>query len=120
MCIGVFANGLGRGAGTHVSIFFYLMRGEYDDKLVWPFRGDITVQLVNYNDERNHCQHTVFFNDAAVAVSNRVTSAERAAKGWGNLLFISHTTVESSTETRRYINNDHLTWRVTKIIVHSV
>ena len=44
MCIRVDAND--SDAGTHVSVFVYLMRGEYDSRLVWPFRGDITIQLV--------------------------------------------------------------------------
>ena len=50
MCIRVVANGLGKGAGTHVSVAVHLMRGEYDSRLVWPFRGDITIQLVNHNN----------------------------------------------------------------------
>ena len=43
MCINVNANGSGSGAGTYVSVFVYLMRGEYDSRLVWPFRGYITI-----------------------------------------------------------------------------
>ena len=39
MCLGVDANGDGDGAGTHVSVFVTIMRGEHDDKLTWPFRG---------------------------------------------------------------------------------
>ena len=45
MCVSVDANGWGGGAGTHVSVNLYLMRGEYDSRLVWSFRGDITIQL---------------------------------------------------------------------------
>ena len=45
MCINVDANGRGTGAGTYVSVYVHLMRGEYDSRLVWPFRGDITIQI---------------------------------------------------------------------------
>ena len=45
MCIRVTANGWYSGAGTHVSVAVHRMRGEYDSRLVWPFRGDITIQL---------------------------------------------------------------------------
>ena len=39
----------------YTSVCVYLMRGEYDDRLVWPFRGDITVQMVNQiSDQRVH------------------------------------------------------------------
>ena len=56
MCIFVDANGRGSGAGTHVSVYVHLMRGEYDSRLVWPFRGDITIQLVNHNNDHDHCE----------------------------------------------------------------
>ena len=46
MCLRVDANGNKDGAGTHVSVSVNLMRGEHDDKLTWPFRGDITIKLV--------------------------------------------------------------------------
>ena len=36
MCLGVYANGVGRGAGTHVSVSLVLLRGCYDDQLKWP------------------------------------------------------------------------------------
>ena len=34
MCIRVVANGWGYGAGTHVSVYVHLMRGEHDSRLV--------------------------------------------------------------------------------------
>ena len=117
MCINVSANGIGSGAGTHVSVYVYLMRGEYDSRLVWPFRGDITIQLVNHNNDQDHHEKIVPFSDAAVAsgASNRVTAGERGGT-WGYTTFIPHTVVESSTRTRRYIFNNRLTFRVTKIV----
>ena len=120
MCIRVDAND--SDAGTHVSVFVYLMRGEYDSRLVWPFRGDITIQLVNHKNDHNHHERTMPFSDAAVAsgVSHRVTSGERGVNAWGYTTFIPHTVVESSTRTRRYIFNNRLTFRVTKLVVHSV
>ena len=44
MCLGVDANGYDDGKGSHVSVFVYMMKGEYDDSLKWPFRGYITIQ----------------------------------------------------------------------------
>ena len=37
MCLKVYANGCGDGKGTHVSVYIYLMKGEFDDNLEWPF-----------------------------------------------------------------------------------
>ena len=120
MCISVDANGWGDGAGTHVSVYVYLMRGEYDSRLVWPFRGDITIQLVNHNNDQDHHEYTELLNDAAAAASGRVLGRERARRGWGKPQFITHNDVESSTKTRQYIVNDCLTFRITKVVVHSV
>ena len=120
MCIRVNSNGRDSGAGTHVSVFVHLMRGEHDSRLVWPFKGDITIQLVNHNND--HLEKIMHFNDASVAFgsSDRVTSGDRATKARGLGKFISHTDVESSTSTRRYIDNNSLTFRITKVEVHSV
>ena len=38
MCLAVYANGLGIGAGTHVSITLFLLRGSYDNQLKWPIK----------------------------------------------------------------------------------
>ena len=112
------ANGRGRGAGTHVTVSAHLMRGEYDDWLVWPFRGDITIQLVNQNSDQDHVEETVQFNNPTVEVSQRVTARERALTGMGYSQFISHLKLQFTTT--QYLKNDCLKFRVTKIVVHSV
>jgi len=35
LCLAVYANGKGAGAGTHVSVVLLQMKGEHDDKLSW-------------------------------------------------------------------------------------
>ena len=67
MCLSVDANGDGPCAGTYVSVFVFLMRGEHDDKLKWPFRGTITFQLVNQKRDQEHAEGTINFGDRAVA-----------------------------------------------------
>ena len=124
MCLRVHANGGGEGAGTHVSVYVYLMRGEHDDKLTWPFRGDITIQLVNQNEDQDHVENIVHFTDengaAADRISGRVTSGERAKCGWGFATLISHPTLESTAGTKQYLKNDCLKFSVTQVLVHSV
>ena len=39
MCLAVYANGVGEGAGTHVSIAILHLRGEYDHQLKWPMQS---------------------------------------------------------------------------------
>ena len=122
MCLSVAANGYGSGAGTHVSVRVCLMRGEHDDKLKWPFQGDIPIQLLNQKQDQEHVEYTSDFGDEAIAYGSaaRVTSGERATKGRGIFQFISHTKVESPTWTAQYLHNDCLKWRVANIVVHSV
>ena len=50
MCLKVTANGWGSGKGTHVGLAGYLMKGEFDSHLQWPFKGEITVELVNQKE----------------------------------------------------------------------
>ena len=54
MCLGVDANGNGAGEGTHVSVYTYLMRGQFDSRLKWPFCGTVTIQLVNQLEDKEH------------------------------------------------------------------
>jgi hypothetical protein len=37
----------GSGGGPHLSLFIHLMRGDYDDVLDWPFRGRITLSILD-------------------------------------------------------------------------
>jgi len=43
MCARLYLNGDGMGKGTHVSLFFVVMRGAYDALLKWPFRQKVRV-----------------------------------------------------------------------------
>lgn len=43
MCARVYLNGDGMGKGTHLSLFFVVMRGEYDALLPWPFKQKVKV-----------------------------------------------------------------------------
>ena len=47
MCIRAYLNGDGIGKGTHVSVFFVLMRSEHDSLLAYPFKQSVRFTLVN-------------------------------------------------------------------------
>ena len=46
----IYFNGDGIGRGTHISVFFVVMRGEYDALLRWPFRQKVTFMLLDQNN----------------------------------------------------------------------
>jgi TNF receptor-associated factor 4 len=104
LCIRVHANGILAGKGTHVSVYVHLMKGEFDDHLVWPFRGQINVQLLG--GQIQHMRDIVFNDSTPSEYVTRVTSGERASQGWGESQFISHVQAE------RYLWNDCLIFRI--------
>ena len=50
MCARIYLNGDGMGKGSHISLFFVIMRGEYDPLLRWPFRQKVTFMLLDQNN----------------------------------------------------------------------
>ena len=121
MCLTVDANGVGSAAGTHVTAGVNLMRGEYDDNLVWPFRGDVTFHLVNRKVDEGHVEWTAPFEEGDPdGVAGRVTEGEedRAPGGWGWGQFISHSALGYGRNTE-FLDKDALEFRVTSVKVHS-
>ena len=55
MCVRLYLNGDGMGRGTHISIFFVVMRGQYDALLRWPFRQKVTFMLL----DQNNAEHVI-------------------------------------------------------------
>ena len=113
MSLSVEANGYGNGKSTHVSVFVYLMRGEYDDHLKWPFCGDITIQVLNRRRDEGHWERTISFDDRAGG--GRVVGKERGS-GWGYEYFLDHNKL--STEEKKYLKNDCLKLRISNITVN--
>ena len=56
MCIRAYLNGDGSGEGTHLSIFFVLMKGEYDPLLQWPFDHKVSLVLVDQEQKKHLVQ----------------------------------------------------------------
>ena len=56
LCLAVYVNGKGAGAGTHVSVELLQIKGEYDDKLRWnaplpPYPQNISIQMMVQSKE---------------------------------------------------------------------
>ena len=43
MCARIYLNGDGMGKRTHISLFFVVMRGNYDALMSWPFRQKVSL-----------------------------------------------------------------------------
>jgi TNF receptor-associated factor 4 len=89
MCLRVDTNGSGSGEGTHLSVYVHLMRGEFDDQLKWPFRGSITVKLVNQEKNKDHVTKAVKYDIYVSEEYNmQVFKKDRASQGPGFHKFI--------------------------------
>ena len=71
-------------------MYIHLKRGEFDDDLKWPFRGDIEVRLIDQDKKRHYSLTIQFTDDMADDIAGRVTEGNRAKSGWGFGEFISH------------------------------
>ena len=104
------ANGFRISKGTHVTVWVYFMRGEFDDSLKWPFRGVISYQLLDQVDGKDHKTGTITCDDKTPdEYCTRVTEGERSL-GWVELKFIAHTELEP-----KYLRNDTLLFQITKV-----
>ena len=119
MCLAIDANGWSNGKGTHVGVGIYMMKGEFDSHLKWPFRGEITVELVNQKEGGVNYERKPVSNaddaDKRDKHFQRVTVEERGS-GWGLPQFISQADLYKPEEDKEYLLNDTLIFRVTKIV----
>ena len=117
MCLNVDANGYGKGKGTHVSVFVYLMRGEFDNHLKWPFRGHVTVAMLNQLEDTDHTTETITPTDKTNSEAiGRVTERERAPRGWGYATFIANAELNyNPTKNCQYLKYDCLRFRIVKV-----
>ena len=113
MCLCVMPKGWGIGQGTHLSVLIYMMRGEFDEQLKWPFRGDITYQLIDLEESKDHVAEVIHFNDYTPSQSaKRVTEGEENSNGWG------HSQVfPLSRLAGKYLMNDCIKIHITKLVV---
>ena len=111
MVINIDANGNGDNKGTHVSVWVYLMRGEYDDQLEFPFKGTIKFELLNQLNDKNHYWGS-FTHDGTQKSSKRVIDRERSDEAHGVPAFIPHRDLHVAYNAIQYLQDDCLVFRI--------
>ena len=113
MCLNVVANGLDDAEGTHVSVSLFMMRGENDDDLVWPFQGEVSVTLLNQLEDKDHREAKATYNtDEREDHNSRVTDGKRGG-AYSEPQFISHEELGHKADTNcQYLKDDSLYFRV--------
>ena len=114
LCLRVDANGY---KSEYISVFAFLMRGEFDDRLKWPFQGHVTVAMLNQLEDNNHTSHTMRFTEAkSNSVIGRVTNGDIASSGWGCQNFIAHTDLNFKPAKKcQYLKDDCLHFQIVKV-----
>ena len=113
--LAVHANGVVPFEGTHVSMCVYLMKGEYDESLNWPFNLHyITVEVLNWISNYGHVH--VIFEEHVPDSCNRVTMGERAVNGMCYQHFISHDNLQYDPKSNtQYLHNDLMCFRISEV-----
>ena len=119
MCISVAPKGTGDGEGTHVSVFTHLVQGPFDDQLKWPFRGEVTIQIVNQAGDHSHIEKTIPYNEKTKDnYASRVIGDEVCSNGWGYHTFIAHTALAyNAAKKTQYLKDNIITLRVVRVTI---
>ena len=113
LSIHVCANGHNPGNDTHISVYAYFLKGIYDDSLIWPFTGSVTVTLLNQLEDKNHHKVAIKYRDGMDSESNRRVLNGRGSRGYGIHHFISHEALAYDPATNcQYLKEDCLCFEV--------
>ena len=98
MCAKLYMNGDGMGKGTHLSLFFVVMKGDYDALQTWPLQKKITMMLL----DQGNGDHMIdaFQSDPQSSSFRRPTSDMNIASG--SPLFMPL----DNLNNRQYIKDD--------------
>ena len=88
----------------------------YDDHQKWPFRGVVTIQIVNQAGDHDHIENSITYNDQTLKeIAARVTRGERSL-GWGKRKFLAHSDLEyNAAKKTQYLKDNHLIIHVVKV-----
>ena len=124
----MYPNGVGANKGKNVSIFAHLTKGENDDQLKFPFRGEFTLQAVNCHTDQDHAEKVIRINeftDPKETYGSRVAwynVTGRALNGYGFPEFLAHEQLayNEKNNTQYLDDDDSMLFRVTNIRVNSM
>ena len=79
-CTRLYLHGDGMGRATHISIFFVVMKSDYDELLPWPMKKRVTFELINLENEANNVIET-FVSNPKSSSFQRPTKSMNVATG---------------------------------------
>jgi len=100
--VNVYPNGSGLGKNTHLSVFIFVMKGEYDAILHWPFEMKVKFTIIDQQEDPAENVTQQFVPDITLSNFARPVNAQNMGRGFDK--FISHEKLHS----RRYVVDDVL------------
>ena len=104
----VIINGMCQFEGTHVSVFLYLMKGQYNGRIQKPLVGNFVITLVNQKMDDNHYSvrftEMTTFSTSTIVSQNRPDEAVHAAIGCND--FVSHEDLGKANPACQYLKDD--------------
>ena len=103
---------------TSISVFTHLMQGDYDNHLRWPFRGEITIQIVNQAGDHTHIERAIAYTDSTPddSAGRVLMGFGQQSRGWGypELLYCCDVGYNILKNTQ-YMKYEVIILRVTKV-----
>ena len=112
MCLRIDANGSASGRGTHLSVFVCLMQGEFDDQLKWPFQENISIMLVNQEEDGDHVIKRFYSGKAPSKCCERMMTKGPINNAWGTGQFLSHAELQP-----KYLKNDCIKFYLKTLLI---
>ncbi|KAM8947557.1 TNF receptor-associated factor 5 [Pelodytes ibericus] len=104
LCARAYLNGDGSGRGGFLSLYFVVMKGEFDSLLPWPFKQKVTLMLLDQSGKKNHIID-IFKADPNSSSFKRPEGEMNIASGCPR--FVSHNQLENP-KSGCYIKDDTL------------
>jgi outer membrane murein-binding lipoprotein Lpp len=108
------------GTNNHVAVHCCIMRGEHDEGLGWPFRGDIHIHIQNQLRDNYHYMKVIKYDD-----TTGENKARKVVTGHMNYLhgfnqFIAHKDLGlDQANNCQYLKGDAIDFEVTVVVVRS-
>ena len=108
MCIRTYLYGDGTGKGTHISVFFVVMKSEHDQLLSWPFKQKVTISLMNQDTPAEQFSHITetFLPDPSSTSFRKPESEMNVASGFPKFV------KKSVLKDTRFVKGDIMYLRV--------
>ena len=98
LCLRVDPAGHADGEGTHLSLFFCIMRGPFDDVLPWPFKRDVGIILMNPQTGVAHLKLTAKYSAVPGDQDIFAKPSSERNRGFGFPKFIELAQMSSSSQ----------------------